>query len=82
MGEYPLRYSEAIDVSSMELYRDVPGDVLYHPFVLAERVGAAAAHRRPTRLQRDDIDLPLKKTEGTVEVAVPRLEMHAMVVLE
>ncbi|MBS0265989.1 MAG: hypothetical protein JSS02_28920 [Planctomycetes bacterium] len=35
MGEYPLRYSAAIDVSSVELYWDVPGDALYHPFVYA-----------------------------------------------
>jgi hypothetical protein len=35
MGEYPLRYSGAIDVSSVELYWDVPGDALYHPFVYA-----------------------------------------------
>ena len=34
-GEYPLRYSGAIDVSSVELYWDVPGDVLYQPFVYA-----------------------------------------------
>lgn len=35
MGEYPLRYSGAVDVSSVELYWDVPGDALYHPFVYA-----------------------------------------------
>lgn len=35
MGEYPLRYSSAVDVSSVELYWDVPGDALYHPFVCA-----------------------------------------------
>jgi Trehalose utilisation len=34
-GEYPLRYSGAIDVSSVELYWDVPGDALYHPFTYA-----------------------------------------------
>ena len=34
-GEYPLRFSGAIDVSSVELYWDVPGDVLYQPFVYA-----------------------------------------------
>ena len=35
MGEYPLRYSRAVDVSSVELYWDVPGDALYQPFVYA-----------------------------------------------
>ncbi len=35
MGEYPLRYSGAVDVSSVELYWDVPGDELYQPFVYA-----------------------------------------------
>jgi hypothetical protein len=35
MGEYPLRYSQAVDISSVELYWDVPGDALYHPFVYA-----------------------------------------------
>jgi len=34
-GEFPLRYSSAIDVSSVELYWDVPGDALYHPFIYA-----------------------------------------------
>ncbi|QEH36089.1 Trehalose utilization [Aquisphaera giovannonii] len=35
MGEYPLRYCEAVDVSAVELHWDVPGDALYHPFVYA-----------------------------------------------
>ena len=35
MGEYPLRYSRAVDVSSVELYWDVPGDALYQAFVYA-----------------------------------------------
>lgn len=35
MGEYPLRYSSAVDVSSVELYWDVPGDALYQPFIYA-----------------------------------------------
>ena len=35
MGEYPLNYSSAIDVSSVELYWDVPGDPLYQQFVYA-----------------------------------------------
>lgn len=35
MGEYPLRYCAGVDVSSVELYWDVPGDALYHPFVYA-----------------------------------------------
>jgi hypothetical protein len=35
MGEYPLNYSSAVDVSSVELYWDVPGDPLYQQFVYA-----------------------------------------------
>jgi len=35
MGEYPAAYSSAIDVSSVELYWDVPGDPLYQQFVYA-----------------------------------------------
>lgn len=35
MGEYPGSYSSAIDVSSVELYWDVPGDPLYQQFVCA-----------------------------------------------
>jgi hypothetical protein len=35
MGEYPGSYSSAIDVSSVELYWDVPGDALYQQFVYA-----------------------------------------------
>ncbi len=32
MGEYPAYYSGAVDVSSVELYWDVPGDALYQQF--------------------------------------------------
>jgi hypothetical protein len=35
MGEYPPHYSSAIDISSVELYWDVPGDPLYQQFVYA-----------------------------------------------
>jgi len=35
MGEYPGSYSSGIDVSSVELYWDVPGDPLYQQFVYA-----------------------------------------------
>src|SRR5262249_168914 len=35
MGEYPLHYASAVDVSSVELYWDVPGDPLYQQFVFA-----------------------------------------------
>jgi hypothetical protein len=33
--EYPAAYSGAVDVSSVELYWDVPGDALYQQFVYA-----------------------------------------------
>jgi hypothetical protein len=35
MGEYPVNYSSAVDISSVELYWDVPGDPLYQQFVYA-----------------------------------------------
>lgn len=35
MGEYPGAYGSAVDVSSVELYWDVPGDPLYQQFVCA-----------------------------------------------
>src|SRR5579871_3473829 len=35
MGEYPGSYSSAVDVSSVELYWDNPGDALYQQFVYA-----------------------------------------------
>ncbi|MBI4602526.1 MAG: hypothetical protein HY721_11255 [Planctomycetes bacterium] len=41
MGEYPLQYSRVIDVSSVELYWDVPGDPLYQQFVYAFLQGIA-----------------------------------------
>jgi hypothetical protein len=35
MGEYPAAYCGAVDVSSVELYWDVPGDALYQQFCCA-----------------------------------------------
>lgn len=35
MGEYPIDYASAIDISSVEQYWDVPGDPLYQQFVFA-----------------------------------------------
>jgi len=35
MGEYPAAYCDAIDVPSVELYWDVPGDALYQQFCTA-----------------------------------------------
>jgi hypothetical protein len=35
MSEYPAAYSGAVDVSSVELYWDVPGDALYQQFCYA-----------------------------------------------
>lgn len=35
MGEYPIHFAGAVDVSSVELYWDVPGDPLYQQFVYA-----------------------------------------------
>ena len=35
MGEYPAAYCDALDVASVELYWDVPGDALYQQFCCA-----------------------------------------------
>ena len=35
MGEYPNNYTSAVDIASVELYWDVPGDPLYQQFVYA-----------------------------------------------
>jgi len=35
MGEYPAAYCDAVDVPSVELYWDVPGDALYQQFCYA-----------------------------------------------
>jgi Beta-galactosidase trimerisation domain len=35
MGEYPIQYAGGVDISSVELYWDVPGDPLYQQFVYA-----------------------------------------------
>ncbi len=35
LGEYPAAYCRAVDVSSVELYWDVPGDALYQQFCCA-----------------------------------------------
>ena len=35
MGEYPTHYAGSVDISSVELYWDVPGDPLYQQFVCA-----------------------------------------------
>ena len=55
MGEYPIHYSSAVDVSSVELYWDVPGDPLYQQFVYAFMQGItrgagrrSGSSRRPT----------------------------------
>ena len=44
MGEYPLEYSSAVDISSVELYWDVPGDPLYQQFVYAFMQGITREH--------------------------------------
>ncbi len=35
MGEYPINYTDAVDIASVEQYWDVPGDPLYQQFVFA-----------------------------------------------
>jgi hypothetical protein len=44
MGEYPLEYCSAVDIPSVELYWDVPGDPLYQQFVYAFMQGITREH--------------------------------------
>ena len=44
MGEYPLEYCSAVDMPSVELYWDVPGDPLYQQFVYAFMQGITREH--------------------------------------
>lgn len=74
MGEYPAAYCNAIDVPSVELYWDVPGDALYQQFCYAFmqgvcRQGPAAVWIQPSAHGisgvASPIDIQLRGLEGT-----------------
>jgi hypothetical protein len=44
MGEYPAAFCRAVDVCSVELYWDVPGDALYQQFCYAFLQGVTGRH--------------------------------------
>ena len=73
MGEYPAAYCTAIDVPSVELYWDVPGDALYQQFCYAFmqgvcRQGPAAIWIQPSAHGisgvASPIDIQLRGLEG------------------
>ena len=66
MGEYPAYYANAIDLPSVELYWDNPGDALFQQFVYAFTQGAS--HDRGARVW---VQPHLHGTLGTA----PALEM-------
>ncbi|MBL9125977.1 MAG: beta-galactosidase trimerization domain-containing protein, partial [Planctomycetaceae bacterium] len=73
MGEYPTAYGRAVDVSSVELYWDVPGDALYQQFCCAfvqgvMRDGAASVWIQPSAHGisgvASPVDIQLRGLEG------------------
>ena len=72
MGEYPLRYSGAVDVSSVELYWDVPGDELYQPFVYAFM--QAVTHDRGATVWIQPSEHGISGVSSPVEIQLRGLE--------
>jgi len=73
MGEYPAAYCRAVDVSSVELYWDVPGDALYQHFCCAFMQGVTGRQGGSVWIQpsahgisgvASPIDLQLRGLEG------------------
>jgi hypothetical protein len=73
MGEYPAAYCRAIDVSSVELYWDVPGDALYQQFCCAFMQGVTGNHSGSVWIQpsahgisgvASPVDIQLRGLEG------------------
>ena len=74
MGEYPTAYGAAVDVSSVELYWDVPGDALYQQFCCAfvqgvMRGGSASVWIQPSAHGISGVaapvDIQLRGLEGS-----------------
>jgi hypothetical protein len=72
MGEYPLRYSSAVDVSSVELYWDVPGDALYQPFIYAYM--QAVTHSRGATVWIQPSEHGISGVSSPVEIQLRGLE--------
>lgn len=75
MGEYPAAYPRAIDVSSVELYWDVPGDALYQQFCCAfvqgvtrKRAGTVWIQPREHGISgvSSPIEIQLRGLEGSI----------------
>lgn len=75
MGEYPATYVDAIDVPSVELYWDVPGDALYQQFCCAFVQGVTRGRGGSVWIQpsahgisgvASPIDIQLRGIEGAI----------------
>jgi hypothetical protein len=73
MGEYPAAYCRTVDVSSVELYWDVPGDALYQQFCCAFLQGVTGKHGGSVWIQpsahgisgvASPVDIQLRGLEG------------------
>jgi len=73
-GEYPIHYSGAVDISSVELYWDVPGDPLYQQFVYAFMQGVTQERGATCWIQpsahgisgvSSPVEIQLRGLEGT-----------------
>src|SRR5262249_920414 len=80
MGEYPVHYSSAVDVSSVELYWDVPGDPLYQQFVYAFMQGVTHERGATVWIQpsahgisgvASPVEIQLRGLEGTPWGVIP-----------
>lgn len=74
MGEYPLQYPGAVDICSVELYWDVPGDPLYQQFVYAFMEGITHGRGASVWIQpsahgisgiSSPVEIQLRGLEGT-----------------
>ena len=72
MGEYPVNYSSAVDISSVELYWDVPGDPLYQQFVFAFMQGIT--HERGASVWIQPSAHGISGISSPVEIQLRRLE--------
>jgi hypothetical protein len=72
MGEYPLRYAGAVDLPSVELYWDVPGDPLYQQFVYAFMQGIT--HERGASVWIQPSEHGISGVSSPVEIQLRGLE--------
>jgi hypothetical protein len=72
MGEYPAAYCGAIDVASVELYWDVPGDALYQQFCCA--FTQATTHNRGASIWIQPQEHGVSGTASAIDIQLRGLE--------